>query len=312
MFVKKLAFLMNITNMSNATLAKAISVDASAISRFRSGKRRLPKHPDFLPSMANFLAKSMTEEYQKKSVADQITPNIPWPESAAEASDIICAWLLEPDKEQLCPIERKLSDTAEINSAFSDLSVSQVSNSPLPRHQFFYGVEGLREAMLLLFKSSVASGEPRDILLFTEEEPGWFFDNSYFEKECTQYFEQVLQLGCRVKIIYNSAHSLTLMEDVSKWLSAFLNGSALLYYSPKTGNALHRRTLFIAAGLLAVESTVVGKRGTRELVQLITDETAVSALENEYNKHLSFCRPLMELLQMERDFISADRLVWND
>ena len=44
MFNEKLSFLMIITNTSNSDLASAIPVSVSCVSRWRTGKRNLPKN----------------------------------------------------------------------------------------------------------------------------------------------------------------------------------------------------------------------------------------------------------------------------
>lgn len=95
MFAQKLDFLMSLTNTHNIELAQAIDVDASAISRLRSGKRKLPKTQDFLPTMGAFFAKQLINEYQKKTAADTICPGKPWPDDAESAAEQICLWLVK-------------------------------------------------------------------------------------------------------------------------------------------------------------------------------------------------------------------------
>ena len=54
-FYEKLIFVMNLTQTTNRELALAAQVDPSIISRFRSGKRGIPRNPEPLRSMADFL-----------------------------------------------------------------------------------------------------------------------------------------------------------------------------------------------------------------------------------------------------------------
>ncbi|MDR7871024.1 MAG: hypothetical protein RIN55_09210 [Tissierellaceae bacterium] len=56
-FNEKLDFLMNITKTSNSSLAHYLSLDASYISRLRSGKRQLPSNTNYVDKMASYFAK---------------------------------------------------------------------------------------------------------------------------------------------------------------------------------------------------------------------------------------------------------------
>lgn len=65
-FAEKLDFLMNITQTSNSALAHAATLDASYISRLRTGKRLMPKDNHMIQGMTIFLARQFKEDYQKK------------------------------------------------------------------------------------------------------------------------------------------------------------------------------------------------------------------------------------------------------
>ncbi len=310
MFSKKLDFLMNLTNTHNVALATAINIDASAVSRLRNGKRSLPKYHDFLPQMALYFAARLTEDYQKRAAADQIAPNRSWPEDIADASNIICLWLLSSDELQLCSIERLISEIADLNSPTYDNSPAQVRQANAQMSRFFYGEQGFRDSILAFMDTVIADGHPRELLMFCEENPGWLANDRFFADEWSKRFGQALQLGCTVKIIHNSTHSIDeMLEGIAWWLPLYLTGAVVPYYYPKICDNQHKRSLFVASGLAALQTTVVGKRGYKDLVQLIDDPHAVSSLEYEYTCYLSKCSPLTELLQNDESFVLAERLI---
>lgn len=47
-FNDKFKFLMDITNTNNTTLAGAVGIDNSAVSLYRSGKRKCPRNKEIL------------------------------------------------------------------------------------------------------------------------------------------------------------------------------------------------------------------------------------------------------------------------
>ena len=69
-FYEKLIFVMNLTQTTNRELALAAQVDPSIISRFRSGKRGIPRNLEPLRSMADFLAERCTGEYQRRALSE--------------------------------------------------------------------------------------------------------------------------------------------------------------------------------------------------------------------------------------------------
>ena len=82
---EKLDYLMKLTGLQNAALGRAVSYDASYISRIRSGKRNLPSGQGFLDRTAALLASRIREDYQKEAVAGQLGLDGPWPEEKEAA-----------------------------------------------------------------------------------------------------------------------------------------------------------------------------------------------------------------------------------
>ena len=68
----KIDFLMRVTGTSNAQLARALSFDASYISRIRSGKRGLPPELPFIEPAAAFFARNVCEGYQAEALAREL------------------------------------------------------------------------------------------------------------------------------------------------------------------------------------------------------------------------------------------------
>ena len=54
-FYEKLIFLLNLTQVTNRMLAQELQVDPSLISRFRTGRRRLPRNREHIKAMSAYL-----------------------------------------------------------------------------------------------------------------------------------------------------------------------------------------------------------------------------------------------------------------
>ena len=68
-FNDKFKFLMDITNTNNTTLAGAVGIDNSAVSLYRSGKRKCPRNKEILRRMSDYFASSIKLSYQRKALA---------------------------------------------------------------------------------------------------------------------------------------------------------------------------------------------------------------------------------------------------
>ena len=93
-FNDKFKFLMDITNTNNTTLAGAVGIDNSAVSLYRSGKRKCPRNKEILRRMSDYFAASIKLSYQRKALAlasdySRFNHSRPLP----EYSDMLYQWL---------------------------------------------------------------------------------------------------------------------------------------------------------------------------------------------------------------------------
>lgn len=139
MFAKKLDFIMNLTNSHNIELARAIDVDASSISRLRTGKRPLPKAQSFLPDMCTYFARRMTDDYQKKTAAAAICPGESFPEDTERAAELLCSWLAQGNETQMGSVELLLNSVSTLRFPSSPAAVTVEPISISPANRLYYG-----------------------------------------------------------------------------------------------------------------------------------------------------------------------------
>lgn len=282
MFGKRLDFLMNITHTSNAVLAKAVNVDPSAVSRLRTGRRGLPKYPDFLPDMASYFSENLIEDYQKKTVAEEICPGSPWGDNLGYNAKVIYNWLLSGQR----------------ISAFRPFSDGN-SEAALPQKAgYFYGSRGLCQATVSLLKAIISDGNPRDVLLIYEGDADLFETLPGFDEEWLPLFRKVKGLGCDIRLIRSCKHPPELVfEKAMKWLPPCSGIFMPHLLCPRLAELMCFRMLIVASGLLAVQTSLYGKvPDSYDLVQLIADKAAVQALEYEFRCYEELCSPISELI----------------
>lgn len=290
---EKFNFLMELTNTSNVMLSRALSFDASYISRIRSGKRNLPsKHP-FTENVSAYFARNIKDNY-KAAAASEICPGQNWPDNTKEAETLIYEYLYAKDdiKSLIGHMAASISRNEKKEHAGSFAS---------PEKIFYYGNQGKREAVYRFLKILIDNEEPADLLLYSDEPMDWLYEDNAFAADWSRMLIQLLKKGSKIHIVHSISRDANEMwEAVRKWMPLYFSGGVESWYYPKIRDDVYHRTLFVASPYVAViSSTVHGQTGDT-LNLLLQDEDAVKALENEYNSYHSLCRPLLDMVRPAR------------
>lgn len=297
LFAQKLDFLMKLTNTQNSVLGRAIHVDASTISRLRSGKRQLPKRQDFVAPMSVFFAQHIKDDYQKKSAADAICPEKAWPDDAQWASELICSFLSSEETNSRV-VEQMLLGISQMGRQTNIHVVPKTNCETTAVPRYHYGHEGKRQAVIWFLTAVLNAASPRTLLLFSDEDMSWMYEDESFVKNWASLLFQALAKGNRIKIIHSISRSLgDMLEALNKWVPIYMTGMVEPYYYPKLRDEVFHRTLFVAPSLAAVVSTSVGVSTEKALNLYIDDPTAVGALEDEFADYFRLCRPLMRIFK---------------
>jgi len=299
MFSYKLNFLMNMTNTSNSAMAHSISLDASHISRLRRGQRKLSKNQSFLVQMSQFFAHQIKSDYQKKVLLAAIQVQGKYPANEKVIAELIFGWLSEKNDRTEHSVENILNNfmlTTPLNGEMPILAHEQEPIEFNHSNDFYYGIEGKREAIVRLLSMIVNEDVPQTLLLFSDEELSWFYEDNDFVMQWSALLKKVLLKGNRIKVIHTVNRNMNeMLEAVAKWVPVYMSGSIEPYYYPKLRDGIFKRTLFISPKTAAIVSTSVQENTNGMVNFFVTDKRAIEALSKEYANYLSLCRPLMRI-----------------
>lgn len=282
MFAERFDALMNIAGLTNAQLGKALAMNPSHIGRLRSGARPLAKKHDYLWSMCMYLATHMKKEYQ--IIALQKLTGIG--DSAISDPENIAiyieSWLLEEDM-ALKP-SRLTSGPSRQGAKDGDVA------------SFLYGNPGKRRGVEQLLLRVLQEDEPQTLLLFSDENMDWLYEDRVFARRGAELFHEVIKKGNRIRIIHNLSRDRNeLIEAVTNWIPVYLTGMVEAYYYPKIRDGLFQRTLFLAPKSSALISCSV-KQDTSDMLNVfVTDSAALEALSLEFERYFKLCRPLLRM-----------------
>ena len=321
--VGKLDFLMSLTETRNSVLSKAVAFDPSYISRIRSGQRGIPKIPQFTEKAADYFARNLRSEDQRAVLAEAMGLAGMLPEDRDELVTVIAEWLSEENKETEKAVGRFIgSFTRNLSAAAfgtdaamfrGEAGAEKKEGAEAPgldrirertealERQYaggkpMIGNEGKRDAVERFLGRLCLTGKPYRLLLFSDEEMSWLYEDPDFAKRWAALLLRLLSAGTRIVIPHNiTRNKREMFEAVEKWIPLYMTGSIEPWYYPGFRDGIIRRSLFIAEGTSALTSSSVGTRTEGMLNLLNDDPLQVEALTLEFQNYLSLCRPLMQV-----------------
>lgn len=309
MFSDRLDFLMDLADVQNNALARAVSLDASYVSRLRSGQRPLPAKQSYVMPMARYLAHHIKLPYQREAACRALHLEASWPEDEQHAALLLCAWLLG---KQLPP------PTESVGMLLDRLAMARPAVPPNCRHQqhtapaqsppktrgnvppppavFYYGVEGKRQAALRFLSSVSSCEQPQTLLLFSDEEMSWLTGDPAYTARWATALTEVLAAGNRIRIVHTVTRNVDeMILGVAKWLPIYMTGSIEPLYYPGPRDGLFQRTLFIAPITAAIVANSTNREPDGLLNVYLEGQDALDALVLEFNRYAACCCPLMRV-----------------
>lgn len=305
-FCEKLDFLMSMTKTTNSMLALQLSLDASYISRLRTGTRKPAKEAGYLRVMAAYFSRRCSEKNLTDNVIDAIRKTSSSClegilENAADNPEAaVHAWLNDMEADTGRPIGNFLNHLSSMTVKKPQvLDTARVADIRLYKHadvQIFYGMEGKREAVVEFLEAVIRQSVPCTLLLSSEENMDWLTEKHEYTTKWAYLLQQIIMRGNRIKIIHHLSRNIDeMLMAIGEWLPIYMTGVVEPYYYPKTRDGIFQRTVFVAPGTAAVLSTSVAGKINHTANYLIRDEKAVVAAAAEFGDYLALCRPLLRV-----------------
>ncbi len=318
MFADRFDALMRIAEVSNSLLGRAISMNSSHIGRLRSGARPLPKKHEFLSPICLYLADHIKKEYQRTALQKLTEIENVALRSSDTTARFLENWLLEKAQDTSAATDRLIAGFSRMAANAAAIPASKLEAEPPQRiDAYLYGNAGKRRSVEQFFLMILQEKQPQTLLLFSDENMAWLYEDDAFAARWTNLFTRVLMKGNRVRIIHTVSRDINeMLEAVTKWIPIYMTGMIEPYCYPRLRDGVFQRTLFIAPKTAAVVSSSVMKDTDGMLNIFLTDNAAVRALVTEFDRYFALCRPLMhvysnheagDLLRAANSLAAADR-----
>lgn len=311
-FDQKLNVLMHLFKLSNSKLARGISVDASLVSRWLSGERKISPNSPHIPKMASYFLKLNAYHYQKEYLERIIAARISDSQihDDAERVHILADWLISGDKpdpqpeqqpEQLLQSTSMISSLSEILSGKEQKFEDPITAPPiLPGVQqtceIFEGRDGRRQAVLNILSQVVQSQQKLNLYMTSEDDARWMTEAPDFAAKFANLLHQVIKNGHQITLIHMLSKKVNeIMNMMLNWIPLHMIGHVNSYYFPRFNDRRIRQTYLIVQGKTALTSSTIADFSGNDLTYCFSDAASVDQNLRLFMVHLSQCRPLFSL-----------------
>ena len=307
---EKLSFLMNLTNTKNRTLAQEIHVDPSLISRLRTGKRGEPRNPSHTKAMSKFFARQCTTKYQRQALAEMIGAKQSLTMKQEQLSDILYYWL----RDDADKVSRFMHTFESLEIKEMDPDTIMDSQSLNSGSTIYHGNAGKRAAVRTVYQHLLSLERPKTIFIFADETDDWIIEDSQFAARLQDWALKLAKHGfrfCHIAPPVSSADQA--LDDLIRWIPIYMTGQVDAFFYPRIRDNVHRRTLMVVPGIVAIASNSTAGRSSSYATILTTDQRLTHAYNTEFHDYLSLCRPMLniyhstdKLLQCFTEFLIPD------
>ncbi len=260
---EKLDTLMRAVEVTNTQLARYLNVDASLISRFRTGVRRPDANERIVSNICTFFSLRDYTPRQRDALFDVI--RIAPTEDRETLLDALRRYLQAASANADRTYVDGLLETLDSRSAVSQVSTpDQAQGHSIPLRSgemdLYQGNAGLRRAVSRLLESALAEGNVKELRLFSDLDFQWALEDEAFLNLWQEQLKRIMDQGTRFTFVIGmDANLSTIFRVLERWIPLFMTGKLNLYMLSESQTRLFSCTMFLADKLAALQSFSIEK-----------------------------------------------------
>lgn len=299
-FGNRLNAVIELLGISNARLARQLSVDPSLISRFRSGVRSPRSNPQLSAALCAALLKQAEKQNKTGGLQKLIGFSEPGEQETENLAHIFREWLLSTDKYRpTSAVDRLLGAIDNFSPDFGPpllpIAAFIEKEAPVGGQHLYWGLGGLREAVLR-FLWEAANNGTNELFLYSDQNMAWMTDDKEYFPKWFSLMAACVNHGVRIKIIHTFERDLSETTNaVHAWLPLYMSGRIDPFICRRKPDNRFSHTLFLRPGHACIRAShVIGEEEEGEYAY-ITDPKRLIPMEHEYRRLLSYCEPLVTI-----------------
>ena len=296
--------LLDVLSIPPGELARALSYDASYISRIRTGQRR-PADPEaFADGVSRFAARRPAAPDMQAHLAAILgcgQSELSDPDALAAR---LRAWLCAgDDAPHGSPVDDFLTKLDEFDLGayiesihFNDIKTPTVPFQ-LPTAKTYYGLEAMKSGELDFLRSTVLSRSDAPVFMCSDMPMEDMAQDLDFGKKWMFGLAAMLKKGLHLSMIHNLDRPFAeMMLGLESWIPLYMTGQVHPYYLPGPQSGVYRHLLYVS-GAAALSGECVAGQHARGKYELARGREAVSYARSRADDLLSRAQPLMDIFR---------------
>jgi hypothetical protein len=300
-FNEKINLLIKMTNTTNASLATALEIDPSLISRWRTGVRQPNLSSTYIEKISDYFASTAKEDYQKVALLEVTGYNMVDKDSDEQSiARYLNNWLSGESKINADSIQILLDWLGkESLTPYKILKEAPNIVTPVGKHfgeELFTGKDGLRKSVVKLLLYAIENKKFGNLYLYSDEKIDWIIENQGYANLWGSLINFCLNKGMKIKIIHSiDREPQEIVSAIKRWLPLYMSGSVTSFYYPHKRDSLFNNTNVILEGECVINS-VSAKTQNQDTVNyfFIRDKKVINSHLLMFKEQLKLCRTLVK------------------
>ncbi len=298
---------MNLGNLSNQRLSALAHVDASVVSRYRTGIRTLQSNPEMSGFFTGIIWQRIEDAGNLDKLADIMHVS---PEECNER--LFLNWLRQSEDtaEGNSPAAERLLEAFDTYStenggrlpSLNDLDAESILRD---QREVYFGNNGLREAVIRFLIQAVKE-KPRELILYSSQSMNWMTGDPGFLYRWAALMRTCVKNGTHIRIIHNIDRDLDEMNNaIISWLPLYMSGMIESFYSSLSRGGLFSQTVFLNPGRSCIRAFHAAGAEETGFYHYDTKPEILSCDEKQLNQLFKSAKPLVKTLPANAPFRSS-------
>ncbi len=297
-FHERLDSIMRIADLSNVQLARILNVDASLISRYRTGKRIPRANSELVAGLPSILYRQIQQKDKKGELAGFLRISEE-KLSDDELSRFLCGYAGGNEQDFLAA--EKLLRAFDSYSPEAGLSLPSLDESVLnafseDTRTVYFRDEGLRESVIRFLTDTIRSGS-KELRLYSDQNMSWMIEDDEFRKKWAVLMYECVKKGIRIRIVHHIDRGLNeMISGIISWLPLYMSGRIDAYYCNRPNGNRFSHTFFLNPGRACISGFHTAGTEGSGIFRYDTDEEALHTFRTSFEHLLSISSPLVRIL----------------
>ncbi len=293
-FSDRLDQVMTLLDYSNSRLAADLNVDASLISRYRSGIY----HPNRNIEIKNHLSELILARAEKTGHPEDLAALCG---AAPEELDreTLSDWLYGPEKVRKSEIAESIFHSIDSFSAQPEIRSNMTELPSYQTQDRYWGSKGLQNAVVRFLTETVREGG--ELLLYSDEPMEWMSSDPEFFALWASLMAACLEKDVHIRIIHNvDRGGSEMIAAIRGWFPLYISGKIEPYISGKEARSRFYHTVFLRPGKAGILGFFPAGMDDSRWYDYITDKGQLEALYSGFHAMFENASPFLKTYPASR------------